>query len=211
MSNASNCEDKDDEEENEKLPTTTLLGPAIQANNEDLSDSEGDMLDAARSEDENDVDNEDLECNASGENTSQLSVSFQTPLQAVVRVVFWGRRSGPGSTSPATIRPRLHQSSCHLAQASPAQLPSGPGSTSPAATWLRLHQPSYHQAQDSPAQLPPGPGFTSPTTIRPRLHQPSHAATISRLPSPVTIRPRLHQPSPAATRSRLHQPCCNQA
>nr|XP_033488804.1 serine/threonine-protein kinase rio2 [Epinephelus lanceolatus] len=74
MGNASNCEDKDDEEENENSPTTTLLGPDLQANDEDLSDSEGDMLDAARSEDENDVDSEDLECNASGENTSQLSM-----------------------------------------------------------------------------------------------------------------------------------------
>lgn len=33
MSNASNCEDKDDEEENENSPTTTLLGPDIQAVN----------------------------------------------------------------------------------------------------------------------------------------------------------------------------------
>ncbi|KAL7379236.1 hypothetical protein ABVT39_024702 [Epinephelus coioides] len=77
MSDASNCEDKDDEEENENLPTTTLLGPDIQVNDEDLSDSEGDMLDAARSEDENDVDSEDLECNASGENTSQLSMDSE--------------------------------------------------------------------------------------------------------------------------------------
>ncbi|KAL7404357.1 hypothetical protein ABVT39_013515 [Epinephelus coioides] len=76
-SDASNCEDEDDEEENENSPTTSLLGTDIQENDEDLSDSEGDMLDAARSEDENDVDSEDLECNASGENTSQLSMDSE--------------------------------------------------------------------------------------------------------------------------------------
>ncbi|KAI4884501.1 hypothetical protein NFI96_023825, partial [Prochilodus magdalenae] len=74
--NASSCGDEEDEIDNEIFCTTRLFGADFQENEENLSDSEGSMLDATRSEAGNDVGTEDLmEGNTGGENASEYVVN----------------------------------------------------------------------------------------------------------------------------------------
>ncbi|XP_051962563.1 uncharacterized protein LOC127629523 [Xyrauchen texanus] len=79
MSIASNSEDVDNEVDNDKSSTISLMGTDTEENEDSIgSDSNANVLDAARSGDENDVDSEDLmEGNTSGENPSEFSVGSE--------------------------------------------------------------------------------------------------------------------------------------
>ncbi|XP_038548437.1 probable serine/threonine-protein kinase ifkA [Micropterus salmoides] len=95
---ASNSENKDYEVDNENSSTSSLLNTDIEENEHDLSDSKANLLDAARSEDENDVDSEDLmEGNTSGENTSEFSEvcsKWFNDMVLVVSVIAYVKKSG---------------------------------------------------------------------------------------------------------------------
>ncbi|XP_062860442.1 uncharacterized protein LOC134322968 [Trichomycterus rosablanca] len=99
MSNASNSEDDDGAVDNENSSTSSLFGADIQEYEEDLSDSEGSMLHATRSEAGNDGDSENMmEDNTGGGSTSEFSVDNEDRADAGDKPLYPGARLSKGES-----------------------------------------------------------------------------------------------------------------
>ncbi|XP_062841554.1 uncharacterized protein LOC134300980 [Trichomycterus rosablanca] len=99
MSNASNSEDDDGAVDNENSSTSSLFGADIQEYEEDLSDSEGSMLHATRSEAGNDGDSENMmEDNTGGGSTSEFSVDNEDRADAGDKPLYPGAHLSKGES-----------------------------------------------------------------------------------------------------------------